>query len=407
MAINLLELLKSKFSGDMLNQASKYLGENPSNVTSALNSSLPVLIGGVIQKSSTTNGASSLFNMITNEGYDGSMLNNTSNLFSGENTTSGLIDKGKSILDSLFGNKLTGISDSISSTSGMKAGSITSLLAMAAPLLMNYLGKEVKSGGLNASSLATMLGGQASFLKGLIPAGLMSSLGLGNIFGNVKGGVDSETRTVSNSVDETKSGLGKILPWIIGLAILGLLAYFLSRGCNKEQPVTNKVDTTKNTVQKQVDTIKKMTTKSLPGGTTLSIPPVGVEASLIEFIEDKNKLADKETWFSFDRLYFKTDSAALNPQSKEQLKNIADIMNAYPNVELKIGGYTDNTGDPKANLKLSQQRAESTMKEIVALGIKPARLKAEGYGQEHPIADNNTESGRAKNRRIDVRVSKK
>ena len=74
---------------------------------------------------------------------------------------------------------------------------------------------------------------------------------------------------------------------------------------------------------------------------------------------------------------------------------------------MKLGGYTDNIGDPAANLRLSQKRAETTMSELVKLGIDAKRLEAEWYGDKHPVADNSTEEGRQKNRRIDVRVTNK
>lgn len=116
---------------------------------------------------------------------------------------------------------------------------------------------------------------------------------------------------------------------------------------------------------------------------------------------------DKTTWFNFDRLLFDTGSANLQPSSKEQLVNIAEILKAYPNVKIKMGGYTDNVGNPKSNLKLSTDRAFNVMNELVGLGIDKTRLGAEGYGQEFPIGDNNTEEGRQQNRRISVRVTAK
>ncbi|HNL06480.1 MAG TPA: OmpA family protein, partial [Chitinophagales bacterium] len=133
----------------------------------------------------------------------------------------------------------------------------------------------------------------------------------------------------------------------------------------------------------------------------------GVENRLVTFIEDKTKVVDKTTWFSFDRLYFETGKSTLKPESQEQLKNIAAIMKAYPKVEIKLGGYTDNTGDKQKNMELSQKRAETTMQELVKLGVAAKRLTAEGYGDQHPVADNTTPEGRAKNRRIDIRVTKK
>jgi outer membrane protein OmpA-like peptidoglycan-associated protein len=133
----------------------------------------------------------------------------------------------------------------------------------------------------------------------------------------------------------------------------------------------------------------------------------GIESKLISFIEDKGKQVDKTTWFSFDRLLFETGKSTLKPESQEQLKNMSEILKAYPAVELKIGGYTDNVGDPKKNLALSDERAKSVLAELVKLGVEESRLKAEGYGEEHPVTDNATDEGKAQNRRIDVRVTKK
>jgi outer membrane protein OmpA-like peptidoglycan-associated protein len=72
-----------------------------------------------------------------------------------------------------------------------------------------------------------------------------------------------------------------------------------------------------------------------------------------------------------------------------------------------IGGYTDNTGDAAANVTLSQQRADNVMAELGKLGVDPSRMTAKGYGQDHPIADNSTEEGRQKNRRISLHITEK
>jgi outer membrane protein OmpA-like peptidoglycan-associated protein len=82
-------------------------------------------------------------------------------------------------------------------------------------------------------------------------------------------------------------------------------------------------------------------------------------------------------------------------------------MKAYPQADLKIGGYTDNTGDKKANVKLSDDRAKDVMAELVKRGIDAKRLAAEGYGDQYPVASNDTEEGKAKNRRVSARVTKK
>lgn len=125
----------------------------------------------------------------------------------------------------------------------------------------------------------------------------------------------------------------------------------------------------------------------------------------MKFLDDGPAAVDGAAWFDFDRLLFASGKATLQSASQEQLINIAAILNAYPQVRIRIGGYTDNTGDPGANLRLSEERANNVMDELVKLGIDPARMSARGYGEHDPIADNSTEDGRQKNRRISLRVT--
>lgn len=146
---------------------------------------------------------------------------------------------------------------------------------------------------------------------------------------------------------------------------------------------------------------------TLPNGAVIEVAPEGVEMKVIGFIEDTGKAVDKNLWFEFDRLYFDFDSANLNQKSMAQIEAMTEVLKAYPNSAIKIGGYTDNVGDPDYNLKLSSERAGRVVKELVARTIAPDRLEWEGYGQEHPQADNATEEGRAKNRRTAVSVRRR
>jgi OmpA-OmpF porin, OOP family len=159
-----------------------------------------------------------------------------------------------------------------------------------------------------------------------------------------------------------------------------------------------------------VVTDSSMVVTKLVGGAEVSGKVNGIESALVGFIADAAKPVDKTTWFTFDRLVFETGKASLNLNDAgtvAQLDNMAAILKAFPNVALKIGGYTDNTGKKEDNQKLSQQRAETVMAEITKRGIAADRLAAEGYGDQFPKASNDTEEGRAQNRRIDVRVTKK
>jgi outer membrane protein OmpA-like peptidoglycan-associated protein len=147
--------------------------------------------------------------------------------------------------------------------------------------------------------------------------------------------------------------------------------------------------------------------RKLTTGFDLSGSPEGIEAQLVSFIESSAP-ADKTTWFNFDRLTFKTGSAELDMEkSQAQITNISEVLKAFPSVTLKVGGYTDNTGAEEANMTLSQSRAEAVAKAVAALGVDGSRLDAEGYGSQHPVGPNDTEEGRAQNRRIAVRVKTK
>ncbi|MGZ8184347.1 MAG: OmpA family protein, partial [Methylobacter sp.] len=147
--------------------------------------------------------------------------------------------------------------------------------------------------------------------------------------------------------------------------------------------------------------------KTLSTGFTIKAAKDSTESKLVAFLEDPGRAVDKNTWFTMGEITFDTGKVTLSPASTKQVTNIAEILKAFPAAELKIGGYTDNTGSAKANLRLSGQRANAVKNALVSMGIDASRLDAEGYGSAHPVATNETEEGRQQNRRIDIQVTKK
>ena len=116
----------------------------------------------------------------------------------------------------------------------------------------------------------------------------------------------------------------------------------------------------------------------------------------------------KQNWITLDRTYFKSGSDELMEESEEQLKNIVLILKSFPKAGLRIGGYTDNSGDSENNVRLSKRRAESVKIKLIALGADASQLSSEGYGDRYPICpENDTPECRAKNRRVDVRLTSK
>jgi OOP family OmpA-OmpF porin len=102
---------------------------------------------------------------------------------------------------------------------------------------------------------------------------------------------------------------------------------------------------------------------------------------------------------------FETNSPIVKNMYHEHIQKVADFLKAYPETEAEIDGHTDSTGTDKYNLNLSQKRAENVMKHLIDYGIDPSRMKAVGYGESRPIADNNTKEGRARNRRVVAVIS--
>ncbi len=150
---------------------------------------------------------------------------------------------------------------------------------------------------------------------------------------------------------------------------------------------------------------------TLPGGATLQAYPGGIEDQLVKFIGSDYKTADEEQlktkWFNFDDLNFEFGTTKLTPSSKRQLDNIVAILKAFPDVKMKIGGYTDKKGDDAANLKLSDSRAKAVQEALKAAGVGDQVPEAEGYGETQATVDENaSDEARAVDRKTAVRLLK-
>lgn len=109
-----------------------------------------------------------------------------------------------------------------------------------------------------------------------------------------------------------------------------------------------------------------------------------------------------------EKVEFETDSATLLPSSTPILDEVAKVLTDHPEIEhVRVGGHTDSTASSEHNLKLSDDRAASVKQYLVDHGIAPERLSSKGYGETRPIADNNTEEGRALNRRVDIHIMRR
>jgi len=430
MSFNLIDEAKSLLPSDLISKAASSLGETESGIQRAVNGSIPTVLSGLLNQSSST-GASGVLDMVRNASGS-NIMGNLGGLLSGS-SMSGIGATVMGWLRSLFGDRLSNVTNSLASFAGIKPSSASSVMSLATPAVLGSVGNYVKENNLSASGLGSFLMTQKNSILNAVPSGfnLASALGLsslGDIGSRISSTVSSAGSYTANTVGRTS---GTRWLWFLLLLVgAGLLIWLFTRKPSpKEEATTVTTDTTAATtpsvapapvtVKGKLDTVTgnfiydvgDMITIDLPNnGGQLNAGMYSTEARLVEFLKDPNAVVDtvNGNWFDFTNVRFKTGSSTITDDSHTQLKNLVTIIKAFPNATFKVGGYTDNTGDASANLALSQKRAEAVAAAIVKEGANKAQLtKAEGYGQEHPVGDNSTADGRAMNRRVSVRVKSK
>ena len=417
---NLINQLKNDFRAGTLTGMASAIGENATRTQTALGAVLPALLGGLAKKASTTEGANEILDIIRKNKLDSSAYADISGAIGAPDGITKLITTGRPLVELALGDRSNSVMDWLSSFAGISRPSSMSLMSLTLPLMLGAVSRKMSATGSRAASLRSFLHGQVAMQTA--PAGLAAALGLDEerpaaivgTYDTLPRVETTQSAPVVGAYDsEQKTGSW----WKVALPLLalGLLSYFLSDG-RVEKPQVSALSiapaafsTAEPDVVQPVapTTLGPFVERQLANSVRLQVPENGAESQLIAFIQDSSRPIDKDTGFTFDRLEFNTDSATLKPSSEEQLRNIAEILKAYPQVRIKIGGYTDNVGDDIHNLTLSQNRAINTMNEIISLGIDRARLAAEGYGESLPVADNATEEGRQRNRRIEIRVTNK
>lgn len=104
-------------------------------------------------------------------------------------------------------------------------------------------------------------------------------------------------------------------------------------------------------------------------------------------------------------VFYETGKYDLKDESFAELNKAVAFLKKNKNISIEISGHTDNTGESKSNLLLSEKRAASVYNYLIKEGIESSRLTSKGYGEDKPVASNNTELGRAKNRRTEMMIT--
>lgn len=407
MAFNILDAVRGFLTPDILSKASSYMGESETAVSKALNGLIPASLLGITQKAEA-GGAQSVLDAAKKANTTG-ILNSLTSAFSSGG--GGIPDFAPGLLSSVLGDKVGGIANAIAQFAGIKGSSAASLVGSIVPLILALLGKQADTSNLGASGLLSLLSGQKSAFMNALPPGLNLS---GVIPGAERAAHDAPRHAVQEAAPPATPSSGRwLMPVLLGVAAVALLLY-LVKGCDgseeklAEPPAASQDTATLHTPVTTADTRESLKVK-LANGTEIDAYRGGIEDRLVACLNDPGCEAGKDKWFDFDDINFQTGSSVLTGESQKQVNNIVAILKAYPSLKIKIGGYTDKTGDAAANKLLSQERADAVMNAIKNSGGSAGQLVgAEGYGSEFAkIPETASDEERKVDRRISVQVREK
>ena len=418
MSFNFLDMVKDYFNSEFVNQASSGLGESSDSISKALSAIIPAGFAGILNKATSgSDSAGSILNMAKEAAAQIPYSANFGSLSNLQNTTAA-----SNISSNIFGTNQSGITGLISGFAGIKDSATSSLMSMSLPVILGLLGKHAVQNNMSPSGLSGFLSSQKDHILNAFPSGLSSlagMLGLGGISSPISSSafhLKSDAIHHSEEIVEESGGNKWLLPLILVLAAIALVWYF-TRGCNKTPEAVTTADTSAvmNTdtsmAAAPVATEPASIKVTLPNGKELDAHKGGIEDELVTFLNSNWKSLSndslKNRWFDFDNLNFDFGKATIVPASEKQLDNIGEILKAFPDAKIKIGGYTDSTGDAAANKKLSQDRADAAKAGLVKRGVGAQVSGAEGYGSQYAkYPATATEEERTTDRRVSVSVRK-
>ena len=287
-----------------------------------------------------------------------------------------------------------GMGDIVQSWVGGGPNQPISPMQVESALGANTIGDMAGKIGADRSAVSGVLSGLLPNLVneftegGRIPASIPDKFK--GLLGGVMGTGAAAATAGAGAVRAATGGMPGWLPWV-GLVLLALIALFFFRSCHRE-----------GTPVAAVPSVGSVSAPSLP---KIELPDAG--AALDALVGKTFSADDLVKALNLMSIHFDTDSARISADSQAILAKAASVIKSAPaGTRIEVGGHTDNTGNAAANMQLSQDRAAAVASQLVSNGVDAAMLTSKGYGQDKPIADNGTEQGRAKNRRMEFTVLK-
>lgn len=407
--VNIYDTLKNLIGPDLVSKAATTLGESNAKVSTAVSAIIPSLLGKLIKEGNT----SGIRETIEMAGKN-DLVNDLNGIFGG-NCIYNNINVGDKLAGAILGNKTSEFNSAVAAKAGIPTASAGKLTHMVSTAIAAFLGNRMAKHNDSMADILAELDNEKAAIARDIPANIYTLLGLSPVLGN-------RTTTATNEPVAKKSGNGWIW-WVIILLLL-LLCWFWWRSCHRNKVVDNNrtayvehVDTVR---ARPVATVDDNTTRNgvrtevtLPDGRKINVYKGGAEDNLVTYLNsDYYKNANdndlKSKWFEFDNIEFQFDSAdELTAGSKQQLDNLVQVLKAYPDVKIRIGGYADKVGSDPANMKISKERAEYIKSYFESNGVNGNRVDTRGFGEEYAqYPADAPDSLRAHDRNIALRIVK-
>jgi outer membrane protein OmpA-like peptidoglycan-associated protein len=331
------------------------LGEPEQSVSHGMESSIAAVLGGLAGKSGDPSSLRRILDLVPETLGEVSGPQMVSSV---ANADSPLQSVGRRLMSGLFGNSESAVTSALSTHSGVRPGAMSTLMAMAAPMVMSFIGRRVREERMTMGGLGSLLQRESATFRSALPASLC------DLFWPR---ASAASTVVAQAVVREQSSTNW-LPLLAVAALIPALFWIFNHGRRPALP-------------------------PIAPATTGTANRIATEATT------RPKLPDNVD------LQFDSGSAKLRPESQARLDDFAAILIAIPNARMKCTGNTDSVGNPEQNLRLSQRRAEAVRAELVRQGISPDRIVTEGSGPQNPVADNSTSEGRAQNRHVMVFVT--
>jgi outer membrane protein OmpA-like peptidoglycan-associated protein len=376
---------------DIVREASSATGESDAATRATINGAIPSVLMGGLELGSTQAGAERLTQMISDGGYGAETVSGFGHLITDANSRQSLENSGEQLLTSLFGSRTDAVSHAVAQAGGVRHSSASHLMRLIAPLVMGMIGKQISARGLDTRGVMNMLMGERSSVVASLPAGVARALGFERGAHEEAPRVEGERERPREIKVNRRSSFG---PALIGaLAALALLFFLTRSGRRHETTVTAPPA---SEIQTPVTVAPAPAAPGVTPGTSFT--------EIDEYMTGKGKAAKV---FILQGITFETNSSTLTSDAKTKVNELATVLKAHPDAEIRIEGHTDNQGNAAENRRLSLDRANQVKAELVNDGVDAGHVMTRGAGGEHPIASNDTEAGRAQNRRTVLVVVKR